>query len=109
MKICHLRIFVKAIYKIPAHKLDRHFKPQYYFIEGFNLDFVGKFENLEKDFKEVMKKAGIRNHPKLPHKRKSKKKKDYKDYYNEETKRLVQEKYKKDFELFGYSKELDAK
>jgi chondroitin 4-sulfotransferase 11 len=101
--------FVRVVSSIPNKKLDRHLKPQYLFLtdKKGNLipDFIGKFENINEDFKKACKKAGIENPPELPKKNPSKRKKDYKDYYDEETKKLVQERYRKDFELFGYSKE----
>ncbi|MEX0919953.1 MAG: sulfotransferase family 2 domain-containing protein [Candidatus Pacearchaeota archaeon] len=97
--------FVKVISKIPDEKSDSHFRSQYKFLtnnEG-NLftEFIGKFENLEKDYKKICEIMGIKNPPKLKHERKSKRK-NYRKYYDEETKKLVAERYKKDLELFGY-------
>lgn len=98
--------FVKAISSIPDNEADRHFKSQCFFLmskQGKLIpDFIGKFENLEEDYKKICKKIGIKNPPKLPHKRKSIRKKTYKDYYDEETKKLIYERYKKDFQFFGY-------
>lgn len=66
------------------------------------VDWVGRFENLNQDHKKVMKKIGIENPPKLSHSRKSRNDRNYKKYYDEETKRIVDEIYKKDIEMFGY-------
>jgi len=102
--------FVKVIHGIPDIRADRHILPQHKFLvdkKGKLIpDFIGKFENLEKDYKYVMKKLGVKNPPRLPRENKSKRKKSYRSYYDEETRRLVYERYKKDFELFGYNKEL---
>ena len=65
-------------------------------------DFIGRFENLEKDYKKLCKKIGIKKPPKIPHKKKSRRKVDYREYYNEETKMLVKERYKEDLRLFGH-------
>lgn len=63
------------------------------------VDCVCRFENLSKDIKKVLKIAGIKG--KLPHLNKTKHK-NYREYYTKKTKKMVQEIYKKDFELFGY-------
>ncbi len=47
------------------------------------------------------KKIGAKNYE-LSHKRKSNRKKDYREYYNKETKKLIEKRYKKDIELFDY-------
>lgn len=98
--------FVRAISQIPDSQSDEHFKSQYLFItdkeENLIPNFIGRFENLNKDFKKVCKKANVKKIPQLPHRNRSKRKRDYRDYYDKETKRLVQERYKKDFEIFGY-------
>lgn len=82
-----------------------HFQEQHLFLtdeKGFMpLDFIGRFETLEEDFQTVLDHLGIERQ--LEKKNTSNRKRDYKDYYNEETRAIVANVYKKDIELFNYA------
>jgi len=82
-------------------------KTQSSWISSFNkivlTDHLIKYEDYENGVNEVFKKL---NFPKIkiPHLRKTRRKKDYNIYYtNEEQKHFVQKLYKLDFENFNYS------
>ncbi len=66
------------------------------------VDFVGRFENLQDDFVYVCQRIGL-PHLSLPHVNASHRRPDYRSYYNEYTKHLVEEYFRRDIELFGYS------
>jgi hypothetical protein len=82
--------------------LRHHTLPQVHSYHCFEYaDFVGKFEDLEEDFKFIANKIGLNNYN-LTHLNKTKRK-NYKEYYDEETFNIVSKHYKSDIETFDYS------
>lgn len=63
------------------------------------IDFVGRFEKLSEDFQKVCKIIG--KNKELPHLRKSSHK-HYKEYYDDETKKIIEKIFEKDIKEFGY-------
>ena len=95
--------FVKQNFPYQELSYHQHMKPQSDYIydsTGAEIDFIGRFENLEKDFSFVCKKI-FNKEILLPHKFKTNRT-VYTEYYDEETKQIVAEKYAKDIEYFGY-------
>jgi hypothetical protein len=64
------------------------------------VDFVGRYENLSKDFLKVCKILNI--NASLPHINKSSHM-NYRSYYSAKTRSLVEENFSEDIELFGYT------
>lgn len=97
--------FVKGWLTLENINASLHFQEQHLFLtdEAGNLpmDFIGRFETLEEDFKTVLNHLGIER--KLEKKNTSKRKGDYKSYYNEETRAIVENVYRKDIQLFNYA------
>jgi chondroitin 4-sulfotransferase 11 len=94
---------------LDSSKIFEHmiYAPQYLFVYDFQyklrVDYVGKFENIEKDFINVSK--SIRGLTPLKKLNSSSRKDKYLEYYS--NKRVVEKVvnlYKKDFEFFCYSK-----
>ena len=85
---------------------NRHFLPQTAFLLDDNgeslMDFTGRFESLNADFRQVSEamKLGItRSLPKLnPSKRTA----DYQQHYDEETEEMVRVLYRSDIDFFNY-------
>ena len=115
--------------KLPKPGWDdkyRHVMPQYdllYDPDGQLLvDYVGRFESLQRDFDEVCRRIGIED-SRLPHRNPSNKKsrnvkrrvrnalflngengkRHYTEFYDESTKDAVTRLYEKDIEAFGYA------
>jgi len=89
------------------NKLAFHFLPQTCWIykkDKYLVDFIGKYENLQTDFKKLCIKLDISYHfTKKKRKSGTWSSPDYSSYYNKETKELVKEFYQKDFELLNYN------
>lgn len=95
----HEHSFKELIFKCPDWIWTCQRK--FIFEDNKNLmNFVGKIENLQEDFNVVCDKIKIPQQQ-LPHKNKSKHK-SYTEYYDDETRQIVAEKYAKDIEYFGY-------
>ena len=67
------------------------------------VDFVGKFENREADLKIVAQQTGIDYQSLLGERIGTSARKPYSDYYDDETRQIIEEHYARDIELFGYS------
>ncbi|EIQ1756789.1 sulfotransferase family 2 domain-containing protein [Campylobacter coli] len=83
-----------------------HFTPQYKFLcdseKNILVNFVGKFENLEEDFKKILKILSRKD--KLIHINKSLHA-NYKKYYNDAMYKIIRDIYRDDFEIFDYDLE----
>jgi hypothetical protein len=63
------------------------------------VDFVGRYESLEADFAQVCRRIGI-SAPLARHNRSEHA--HYREYYDDETKRIVERHFARDIERFGY-------
>jgi hypothetical protein len=63
-------------------------------------DFIGRFENLEHDFGRLCSLIGI-EHKQVPHVNKSHHV-DYRSYYNDKSRAVVEKRFAEDLEYFGY-------
>lgn len=71
----------------------------------FIVNYVGRFETLNKDIIELKNKLSINDGKQLQHKNSSKERKNinYKSFYDTESIELVNEYFKKDLEQLGYN------
>ena len=95
--------FVRGIAEVPDPLADRHIRSQHCFLAGEDgkllVDYVGRFERLALDFQLVGRRLGV--DIELPHLLKSDRR-PYKEYYSNELRTLVGERYRRDIELFEY-------
>jgi hypothetical protein len=66
------------------------------------VDYIGRFETLEKDIAEIREILGIAKDRAFPHINRSDHK-NYRDYYDSLTKKVVEERFARDLEYFGYA------
>ena len=66
-----------------------------------SVDFIGRFENLQEDLDKVLARLGLPRYT-LPIVNATKKK-DYRTYYDDDTRKIVGIRFKKDIDHFGYT------
>lgn len=104
-----------TVWKEPPEGKYIHFVPQYMFLciwkpedlalswlGRIEVDFVGKFENMENDWRQIESAIGVPHKP-LKHILKN----DFQDYdslWTDQAREIVYNLYKKDFEVFGYER-----
>ena len=80
-----------------------HLTPQHTFVFGASgaclVDFLGRFERLTADFADICASLGLERA--LPHLNKSMHV-DYRTYYNQASRRIIERRYGEDIERFGY-------
>jgi chondroitin 4-sulfotransferase 11 len=98
--------FVGAVASIDDADADTHFRSQHCFVTSDDgrlaVDFVGRYERLADDFREVQERVGLPA-VELPRLQAARQSRPYASFYTDETRRIVAERYGRDIEMFGYS------
>ncbi len=102
--------FIDAIIEQPIMYMDIHWRVQYYltFQDGIKYDFIGKFETFKDDLIHVMEKTGI-DFDKFYEEEKlhsTNAEEKIQKYYTPELVSKIYNKYRIDFDFFGYPKDL---
>ena len=89
---------------VEPQNIEKTFSAQKKFLsspEGeLMVDFVGRIENIDEDFKTVCEKIGLE--VELPTKNKSKRKSSYHEYYDEDTRNKIANAFEEDIQYFGF-------
>ncbi len=98
--------FVHAVASIPNVEADEHFRSQHDYLTNTSgdiaIDFVGRYENLDSDFKRVAQKIGLPSKISLPRRQTAPKVVNYADYYTPGTRKVVANRFAQDIEMFSY-------
>lgn len=98
-------VFVKQWLTEDNIKDSLHFQQQYKFLmnaeKKIEVDFIGRFENIEEDFKTITNHLEIKRS--LQKTNSSNRDLNYRTYFTKETQAIVESVYKKDIKLFKYS------
>ena len=92
--------FITVLHDTRDEDMNEHFAPQMMYL-NYNqdsMDFIGKVENIGEDWSVLSKKFGFN---KLKHLGRTGGG-DWREWYTEKTKRLVEHRYKEDLQEFGY-------
>lgn len=92
--------FVDFIDRKDLWSADRHIRLQTALIPVNEVDFVGRLETFDEDFRYVLQILNVQNHN-IP-KKNATQHQHYSCYYNERTREIIARKYKDDIEAFGY-------
>lgn len=81
---------------------NSHFRKQSRLIDLNEVNFIGRLENFNDDLRQIFK---ILNLPldQIPNMNRTPNRDNYRSYYTENSKRLIEKMYQKDIQLFGYT------
>ena len=98
--------FVYAVSSIPDADADEHFRSQHTFLTNdrgeIAVDFVGRYETLEADFRYVAERIGLPEGINLPRLQANPRVVRYRDYYTATTRDIVATRFAQDIALFSY-------
>jgi hypothetical protein len=80
---------------------DPHLRMQCRLIDLNHIDFIGRFETFETDYRKILDMLDI-GEIEISNKNASKNRKHFHEYYNDETRQLVAQIYKLDIQIFNY-------
>ena len=93
--------FVEYVSRLDLETCDRHLRLQCRLIDLNHLDFLGRMETFEQDFRKVCIRLKFPQQP-IPSRNVSRKR-PFQEYYNDSLRVRVEEIYARDIQTFGYS------
>ncbi|MGN6555677.1 MAG: sulfotransferase family 2 domain-containing protein [Verrucomicrobiota bacterium] len=86
--------------------LNSHFLPQFHFVTLEDtrpaVDFIGYYENLADDFSFICERLKVRVNLREENQN-PRRSRDFREYYDDETRQIVADAYAEDIKLFGYT------
>ena len=95
----YVKNYLTSLLGDPSRIQNLHYSPQINWFKN-KFDYVCRFENFQSDFDQVCRQTGMQRQE-LPHLNRSSHK-NYAEYYDNETRKLVANIYAKDIKEFGY-------
>lgn len=100
--------FVDAVAAVGDDEADEHFRSQHTFVTnasgGIGVDFIGRFETLDNDFRHVCDTIGLPPLS-LPRVQAVRTPRPWHAYHTPRTRGIVANRFREDIELFGYDYE----
>ncbi|MEZ5491258.1 MAG: sulfotransferase family 2 domain-containing protein [Gammaproteobacteria bacterium] len=93
--------FALQICDLPEEQCDRHYRSMFTSIDLENIDFIGRLENLESDFRQVVNRIAPSVDDGVSHLN-TQGRYDYREFYSAALEQKVALRYQKDLQLFGY-------
>jgi len=86
--------------EFPGERALRYIQTEY--LDVNNLDYVGRYENLQQDWVYIAEKLDLPYELPLLNERQTKQHYHYREYYTTLSRKIVEERYQKDLEVFEY-------
>ena len=93
--------FVSFVRDQNIETCNHHIRLQSKLIDLNSVDYIGRFENFEEHLSKIIELIGL-DSINIEHRNPSKRKSNYREYYDESLKRKVAEIYSKDINIFSY-------
>ena len=84
----------------PGERALRYTQTEYLDVD--NLDYIGRYETLQQDWVYIAEKHGLPYDLPLLNERKTKQYNHYREYYTTLSRKIVEQRYQKDLEVFEY-------
>jgi hypothetical protein len=95
---------LKSLYKKDALLLsNKSFKMNIAYPMIHGVDEVIRYEHLERDFNNILRKVGITEYISVPHTNKTPGKQSYRDHYTPKARAIIEEELGEELALFGYT------
>lgn len=100
-KMQDLNNFVDYASKLNLNKCDPHLRLQATLIDLNSIDYLGRMETFDCDFKKILRKLELPE-KEIHRKNVTSVKVDYREYYDDQLMKKIAHLYQKDIQIFGY-------